>query len=122
MRGPGIGGRVALVTVTLLGVVGAGTTALGGLDRSARDSLTVRQSRAGGASKVTTIPCSAGTRSRARCARIARLARSSRVERCLQIWGGGDRTVIAWAGHREVITRANSCEIARAKRLATLVD
>lgn len=122
MRRLGIGGRVGLVAFLLFGSVGVGTTALGGPDRSKSDSLTVRQSRVGSASKVTTLHCSAHSSTKTRCARIARVARSARTERCLQIWGGRDRTVITWASHRQVITRANSCEIMRAKRVAALVD
>jgi hypothetical protein len=115
-------GRLGLSALVLLGAVGLATSALGGPGSSKGDSLTVRESRAGLVSKASTIHCSADSTSRTRCARVARLMRPGRTERCLQIWGGPDRTVITWANNREVITRANSCEIVRAKRVASLLD
>jgi hypothetical protein len=121
MRRLGIG-RIGLLALVLLGAVGLATTALGGLESSRVDSLTVRQSGAGSVSPARTIDCSADSTSRTRCVRVARLTRPGRTERCLQIWGGPDRTVITWANSREVITRANSCEIVRAKRVASLLD
>jgi hypothetical protein len=65
------------------------------------------------------VRCGAGARER--CQRIAGLLRRPRGERCLQIWGGPGRAEVAVNGKRGVISRANSCEIARFERLRALI-
>jgi hypothetical protein len=118
----GIASRLGLIALVSLVVLGIAASALGGLDRSNTNAVTVRDSGSGGISLNRTIVCGSNSAPKAQCRRIIRATRHSSAERCLQIWGGRARTQITFRGRRWVITRANSCEIGRAKKIAALVD
>lgn len=101
---------VGLGLLCLVGVgaaVGAPTTSTVPDNTSAAIAIT----RNGSTMRVT-VSCSGSTR-RAACARLAQL-REEPLERCLQIWGGPERAVIHLPNAKPiVVSRANSCGIAR---------
>lgn len=121
---------LSLLLLALLMLVVSATiaSAASGPSSSASD-LTVQSPRASAATVKFAAPgfavqrvqvrCGAGARER--CQRVAGLIRPRRRERCLQIWGGPARAEVAVNGKRGVISRANSCEIARFERLRALI-
>jgi hypothetical protein len=109
---------LVLGTITIAGAGGA-ASAFGVSTQREGNGLTVKISQSSSPSYRLVLRCDS-TPARRRCAAIATLNSRPANERCLQIWGGFGRAVVSGYGRRSVITRSNSCEIARWAKLKAL--
>jgi hypothetical protein len=109
---------LVLGTITIAGAGGA-ASASGVSTQREGNGLTVKISQSSSPSYRLVLRCDS-TPARRRCAAIATLNSRPANERCLQIWGGFGRAVVSGYGRRSVITRSNSCEIARWAKLKAL--
>ena len=109
-----------LAALVLLGAAPAASSRPAALQR---EVATVDLSQAHAPQKHYRIACAAGLEPERNCLRLATLEPGSE-ERCLQIWGGPSRAVVTIpaTAKRFAVTRSNSCQIERWKKLQAALN